>query len=170
MVTYFYMPIMLVLMLLLGAAFLYRFFGQSFPFIPEESQDKYVHKDSIMALVVGIMFVAGFVISLITITCKRQKFKNILPVLQMAKICFWENCYMFILAIVLSVLSILFLYINVVLLEISQNVVHPHFSHFILSGLIIVWALWIHGFMESLSDFLFQAITIFWYFNEKKLG
>jgi hypothetical protein len=116
MVTYFYVPFMLLLMLLLGAAFLIRFFGQSFPFIPESSQEKYVHKDSIMALVIGIIFIAGFIISLITITCKREKFKHILPVLQMAKICFWENCYMFILAIVLSILSILFLYCNVLLL------------------------------------------------------
>ena len=70
-VTYFYMPIMLLLMLLLGVAFLYRYFGNSFPFISEASQEKYVQKDSLMALGVGILFLVGFVISLITICCKR---------------------------------------------------------------------------------------------------
>ena len=70
-VTYFYVPLMLILMLLLGVVFLIRYFGQTFPFIPQEAQDKYVQKDSLMALVVGIMFIFAFLIALITITCKK---------------------------------------------------------------------------------------------------
>ena len=92
-VTYFYIPITLLLMLLLGVAFLYRYFGNAFPFISEASQDRYLQKDSLMALGVGIGFLVAFVIAIITICCKREKFGYVLPVLQMAKVCFWDNCY-----------------------------------------------------------------------------
>ena len=56
----------------------------------------------------------------------------------MAKVCFWQNCYMFILAIVLAALSIVFLYINITLLQISVNVKHPMVGHFVLAGLVIL--------------------------------
>lgn len=123
-----------------------------------------------MALGVGIAFLGAFLLALITICCKREKFRNVLPVLKMAKICFWENCYMFFVAAFLSVISIVLLYINIILLEISQNTTHLYPMHYILAVLVIIEALWTHGFMESLSDFIFQSIAIHWYFNEQKYG
>lgn len=39
-----------------------------------------------------------------------------------------------------------------------------------MSIIIIVEILWTHGFMEGLSDFIFEALGIFWYFNKAKHG
>jgi hypothetical protein len=36
--------------------------------------------------------------------------------------------------------------------------------------IIIVEILWTHGIMEGLSDFLFEAWAINWYFNKAKYG
>lgn len=37
------------------------------------------------------------------------------------------------------------------------------------SILILVEMLWTHGYLQSLSDFLFQSIALHWYYNEKRL-
>ena len=70
----------------------------------------------------------------------------------------------------LALLSVILLYINIVLLEISQTKENPDAKHLVLAGLVIIEGLWTHGFMESLSDFIFQSIAIHWYFNEQKYG
>ena len=75
---------------------------------------------SILTLVIGIAFLAGFVISTIVIIVKRDRFRFILPILNLAKTCFWDNFYMIFISIVLSAVSLVAMYLNVWFLEIAQ--------------------------------------------------
>ena len=101
---------------------------------------------------------------------KRGKFRNIIPVLQISKICFWENCYIILASLFFSVLSIGALTINIIFLAYSQShkseeaVINP----IIMGAVIIVETLWTHGFLEALSDFFFSSIAVNWYFKRKR--
>lgn len=61
---------------------------------------------------------------------------------------------------------------NLRILEIALDSVDSqhYIDRRIMALLVIVEAVWTHGMMEALSDFVFQSIAIHWYFNEKKLG
>ncbi len=48
----------------------------------------------------------------------------------------------------------------------SQHIIDSR----IMTLIIIVEILWTHGIMEGLSDFLFEAWAINWYFNKAKYG
>lgn len=100
--AYLYIPLCLLLMLVLGTGFLYRFFGNRLPFLSTEIQKSYINKYSFLTLVCGIGFLAGFLISLIVILSKQQRIKFIVASLKLAKLCFWDNCYVFGVSIVLS--------------------------------------------------------------------
>ena len=87
--AYIMIPLILLTMLLLGAGFLYRYFGNKLPFISKEIQVTYASSNSVVSLIVGIAFLAGFVISLIVILLKQQRIKFIVACLRLAKLCFW---------------------------------------------------------------------------------
>ena len=74
-----------------------------------------------------------------------------------AKVCFWQNFYMIFISIILSIMSVVLLYLNVFFLEISQD--KKDSQHYIptwvMSLIIVIEMIWTHGFMEALSDFLF---------------
>lgn len=114
--AYIFIPLLLILMLLLGSGFLYRYFGNRLPFVNEDLQSQYAGQHSVISLIVGIAFLAGFVISVIVLTLKQQRIKHIAAILKLAKICFWENVYMFLISIGLSAASIAALYVNLRLL------------------------------------------------------
>jgi hypothetical protein len=168
--AYIVIPLILLLMLLLGAGFIYSFFGQALPFVNEEFQQTYATSHSVISLVVGVAFILGFVVSLVVIVLKQQRIKFVVAALSLAKICFWDNCYMIFLSFGLSALSLAALYCNLRLLEISelQKQGQHYIDKRISSLLILVEMLWTHGFLQAYADFLFQSIAIHWYFNEKK--
>jgi hypothetical protein len=157
-------------MLFISVIFLVRYFGKTLPFLDAELQDELAQKKSVFTLIAGVLFLIGFLASIITLVTKRGKFKNIVPVLQISKICFWENCYLLIVSVFFSILSIAALYINITLLQISQvkEKSQQFVDHRILIVLIIVEALWTHGVLEALSDFFFQSIAIHWYFGKRR--
>ncbi len=117
---YLVLPSMLMLMLFLGLGFIYRFFGNKLPFVNEDLQQTYASEHSYVSAIVGTAFIMGFVISLVVIILKQQRIKFIVVALKIAKICFWQNCYMIVLSFVLSALSLTFLYANLKLLQVSQ--------------------------------------------------
>lgn len=75
-------------------------------------------------------------------------------------------------SISLSIVSIVIWYLNIYLLEISQD--RKDSQHYIdsriMSLIIIIEILWTHGFMEGLADFIFESLGIYWYFNQTKYG
>lgn len=93
-----------------------------------------------------------------------------IPVLLIAKKCFWKNCYMFAVSILLSILTLLILYFCFIILELSQDKKHgQHYvDAWIVGLLVVVFYLWTHAIMQSLSNFLFQAFAIHWYFNAEQ--
>ena len=118
--AYIVIPLILLLMLLLGGAFLYSYFGKQLPFVDSSFQQAYATAHSMVSLVVGMAFLFGFVVSLVVILLKQQRIKFIVAILRLAKTCFWENCYMIVLSFVLSAISLAALYGNLRLLEISE--------------------------------------------------
>jgi hypothetical protein len=116
---------------------------------------------------VGVAFILGFVVSLVVILLKQQRIKFIVAALSLAKICFWDNCYMILISFVLSAVSIGALYLNLKFLEISE--LEERGQHYIdkriFSALIIVEIVWTHGYLQAYSDFLFESIAIHWYYN-----
>lgn len=169
--AYIVIPLILILMLLLGSGFIYRYFGNKLPFVSMDFQETYATSHSLVSLLVGITFLVGFVVSLIVIVLKQQRIKFVVAALSLAKICFWENAYMIVLSFLLSAVSIGMLYMNLRFLEISE--LQKDGQHYVdkrvFSILILVEMLWTHGYMQSLSDFLFESIALHWYYNEKRL-
>jgi hypothetical protein len=70
-VIYIYIPLFLILMLLIGAAFLYVYFGQTLPLLDVNQQKNFVHKNSLLALGIGIGFLVAFVVSIFMIISKK---------------------------------------------------------------------------------------------------
>lgn len=73
---------------------------------------------------------------------------------------------------ILTIISVVVWYLNIYFLQISQD--QRDSQHYIdsriMSIIIIVEILWTHGLMEGLSDFIFESLGIFWYFNKAKHG
>ena len=61
----------------------------------------------------GITFIVGFLISLLVILAKQQRIKFIVAALKLAKLCFWDNCYMFGVSIILTGLTMASHYANI---------------------------------------------------------
>lgn len=91
-----------------------------------------------------------------------------MPVLRIARAAFWPNCYMFIFSFIFTIISIGALLANISLLGLcltkKNNLINP----IITSSLIVVEALWTHGFLEALSDFFYQSIAIHWYYKGRR--
>ncbi len=116
-VAYLYIPLFMILLLAIGVGFIYRYTGNKLPFLNSEMQEKFLNKSPPMfALIAGVLFLLGFLISIIIICVKRQKFKYIVSILRIAKICFWQNCYMIFLSMGLSALTVAVMYFNILLL------------------------------------------------------
>ena len=110
--AYLFIPIMLLLMLLLGVGFIYRFFGNRLPFVPRDIQHTVAGKHQTPSLLIGIAFLVGFVASLVVVLTKQQRIRFIYAMLKLAKICFWDNSYIFIVSFIMSVLSIVVIILN----------------------------------------------------------
>lgn len=57
-------------------------------------------------------FLVGFVASLVVVLTKQQRIRFIFAMLKLAKICFWDNSYIFIVSFLLSVMSIAVVVLN----------------------------------------------------------
>ena len=171
-VAYIFIPISLLLTLLLGSGFIYVHFGRTLPFLSPEKQAKFIDTNSWLSLGCGILLLAAFFIIIFVILTKKERFRNIVPVLKIAKNWFWENCYMILVSVILSAVSIVIWYLNIYFLEISQD--RKDSQHYIdsriMSLIIIIEILWTHGVMEGIADFIFQSEAIHWYFNKAKYG
>ena len=121
--AYLFIPIMLFFMLMIGAAFIYRFFGKHLPFIPSYIQSNYVASYNTASLVIGILLVIGFIASLVIVLTRQRRIKFIYSLLRLAKICFWNNIYLFGVSILLSAISIGLMFLNIFIITLSiQNV------------------------------------------------
>jgi hypothetical protein len=120
-VAYIFIPLSLQLTLLLGSGFIYVHFGKTLPFLSPEKQAKFIDNHSWLSLGCGILLLAAFFIIVFVILTKKERFRNIVPVLKIAKNWFWGNAYMVIVSVILSAISIVLWYVNIYLLEISQD-------------------------------------------------
>jgi hypothetical protein len=165
--AYLFIPIMLILMLLLGIGFIYRFFGHRLPFVSQQFQTSYVSSYNTASLFIGLAFLIGFVVSLVIILTKQQRIKFIHSLLKLAKICFWDNIYLFGVSFILSGISIGLMFLNIKIITFSIKSVNS--THVIYDWPymipVLFEILWTHGIMQAYSDFLFQAIAVTWYFN-----
>ena len=57
-------------------------------------------------------FLVGFIASLVVALTKQQRIRFIFAMLKLAKICFWDNSYIFIVSFLLSVMSIAVIVLN----------------------------------------------------------
>jgi hypothetical protein len=123
---------------------------------------------SVVTLLTGLAFIAGFLVSVITIWNKRSKFGYILHVLRIAKAAFWPNCYVFFFSIIFTVISISAFIANISLLGIyltrEGNIISPA----IPTTFVLIEAIWTHGFLQGLSDFFFESIAIHWYYKRQR--
>ena len=117
--AYLFIPIMLTLMLITGASFIYRFFGKHLPFVPSYIQSNYVASYNTASLIIGILLVIGFIVSLAVVLTRQRRIKFIYSLLRLAKICFWNNIYLFGLSILLSAISIGFMFLNIFIIKLS---------------------------------------------------
>jgi len=165
-----YIPLCLLLMLVLGVGFLYRYFGNRLPFLDPSIQKSYIDKYSPLTLLSGITFIVGFAISLLVILAKQQRIKFIFATLKLAKLCFWDNCYVFGVSIVLTGITMAFYYTNIQFVRffIAQKSGQEVIPRYPMIYLTLVEVLWTHGFLKSYSDFLFQSIALHWYYNSHK--
>jgi hypothetical protein len=168
--AYLYIPLCLLLMLVLGAGFLYRFFGNRLPFLNPEIQKSYINKFSLLTLVCGAGCLLGFLVSLAVILAKQQRIKFIVASLKLAKLCFWDNCYVFGVSVVLSGVTMAAYYANIQFTRFAmvQKRGLETVERYHLINLVIFEALWTHGFLKSYSDFLFQAISLHWYYSASR--
>ena len=166
--AFFYIPLFLLLMLFAGVLFMLRYFGIHLPIIRAEMQDEYAAKGDFTTLIIGIAFLIGFLTALFTICTKRSKFKHIVPVLKIAKACFWSNCYIIIFSFIFSIFSVAFLVLNYVLFSLALTKKEPLIDPIITSAIIIVELLMTHGIMEAVSDFFFESIAVHWYFKQRR--
>lgn len=134
-------------MLFAGIIFLIRFFGQNIPFVSPDIQNNFAKSKSAVTLIVGLAFILGFLAACITIFTKRSKFANIMPVLRIARAAFWPNCYIFIFSFIFTAISIAALVANISLLGISLTRKNPPITPIVPSVLIVLEALWTHGFL-----------------------
>lgn len=125
-------------------------------------------KGDITTLVIGVAFLVGFLAAVVTLCTKKSKFQHIVPVLRIAKICFWSNCYLFIFSIFFCCLSLAALSANYALLSLSQTKQEPLIDRRITAAIIVLELLWTHGVMEALSDFFFESIAVHWYFKRRR--
>lgn len=153
--TYIYIPLFLILMLFAGIIFLIRFFGQTIPFVSTNIQNNFAKSQSIITLITGLAFIVGFIAAIYTIFSKRSKFANINPVLRIARAAFWPNCYMFIFSFIFTAISVAALVANISLLGICLTRKNPLITPVVTSILVVIEALWTHGFLEALSDFFY---------------
>lgn len=169
--AYLFIPIMLVMMMLLGVGFIYRYFGHHLPFVNQQFQSAYVASYDTVFLIIGILFLIGFVVALIVVLSRQNRIKFIYAMLKLAKICFWQNIFVFAVAIVLSAISIGMMTLNIYIIAMSIK------ENATATGVIYNWPLilvvlaemlWTHGVMQAYSDFLYQSIGVFWYFNSYK--
>lgn len=155
-------------MLFSGSIFLIRYFGKTIPFVPLKVQQNFAESNTLATLIIGIGFLVGFLAALITIYTKRSKFSYILPVLRIAKKVFWPNCYMFFFSFIFTIISLGAFIANISLLAIcltkKNNLINPA----ITTALVIVEALWTHGFLEALSDYFFESVAIHWYYQNRR--
>lgn len=136
--AYLFIPIMLVLMFLFGSAFIYRFFGKHLPFIPRSLQTTFVSSYNTASLIIGILFIIAFVASLVVILTRQNRIKFIYSLLRLAKICFWDNIYLFAISILLSGLSIGLMFLNILAITLSINKVNGNNVHYNWPYIIIV--------------------------------
>jgi hypothetical protein len=69
------------------------------------------------------------VVSLVVVLTKQQRIKFIFAMLKLAKICFWDNSYIFFVSFLLSVISIAVMVLNfecisMSLRQVDQNIVY----------------------------------------------
>ena len=69
--AYIYIPLALLMMLLIGSVFVFIYFGNTLPFIDTKDQDRYIEKNSLLALGIGIGFLAAFFLSIFVICSKK---------------------------------------------------------------------------------------------------
>ena len=136
--AYLFIPIMLVMMLLMGVGFIYRFFGKHLPFVPRSVQTTYVASYNTASLVIGILLVVGFVVSLIVVLTRQQRIKFIYSLLRLAKICFWDNIYLFGVSILLSGISIGLMFLNIFVITLSIKKVNGNHVHYDWPYIILV--------------------------------
>ena len=117
--AFLFIPLILLLMLLLGAAFVYRFFGHKLPFVSSQFQIAYVASYNTASLIIGLLFITAFVVSLIVILTRQQRIKFIHSMLKLSKICFWDNIYILAVSLFLSALSIGLMFLNIYAITLS---------------------------------------------------
>lgn len=168
--AYLFIPIMLTMMLVLGVGFVYRYFGHNLPFVNRQFLTAYVAAYDTVFLIIGILFLIGFLVALVVVLAKQNRIKFIYAMLKLAKICFWQNVYVFGVSIVLSGISIGMMYINIYV--IAMSITSPTGQYVVydwrLLSVVLIEMLWTHGVMQAYSDFLYQSIGVYWYFNSHK--
>jgi hypothetical protein len=89
--TYVYLFLFEVILLLLSAGLFYRYFQGKLPFVNIEFASHY--QGNVIMLILAILFAVGFIVSSIMLFGRLGKIKFVVIVLRVAKRCFWENFY-----------------------------------------------------------------------------
>lgn len=88
-----------------------------------------------------------------------------------SKACFLDNWWITFVSFLLSMLSLTALNLNISLIWKTQYSEDTFFlSNSLMFVIIICETLLTHGLIEAFSDFIFESVTIYWYFNETKRG
>ena len=69
---------------------------------------------------VGIGFLAAFVICLVIIIVKAQRIKFVVVSLKLSRTWFWDNPYAVLVSLGMTAVSVLALYLNLRILELSE--------------------------------------------------
>ena len=69
---------------------------------------------------VGIGFLAAFVICLVIIIVKAQRIKFVVVSLKLSRTWFWDNPYAVLVSLGMTAISVLALYLNLRILELSE--------------------------------------------------
>ena len=117
-ITFIYVPVLLLFMLCFGIVFILRFFNIPLPFIPTSIQLHFAKNNQPLTIIVGIGFIVGFLLASGVIGSKKDRFTYIEPVLRIARNAFWSNSYIIIFSFIFAVISVCALVSNITLLSI----------------------------------------------------
>lgn len=176
--TYLCIALFDVILIALSMFGFYRYFhNQTFfgKYLP-------IHFKSSGALLIGsiLLFFVG-VLSLLSICFKTLKSKQtmfIVIVIRLSRVYLFNNLYVPLVVCALNAISIGFFYLTVYYLniclgitKINPNSFEPHdqlqmtTSGKIFGAIILIQFIWFHGFINSLSHWILEVLTTFWYYN-----
>jgi hypothetical protein len=96
-------------------------------------------------LIIGSLFIVGFLFAFYTLISRKAKFVYIEPLLRISRLLFWDNAYLLLFSLLFSVISIGALLASLAMLSICLTRRDYYITPAVSSSFLILEILWTHG-------------------------